>query len=318
MRSLKKLYYDTDLQQKVGRARKRVSSTARSVRFKVLGRSNIGSGAIDPEKVVWMFGSGRTGSTWLSSMMDEMSDQTVWREPRVGAFFDPTSFERYKGKDFILSPHYKDVWLSSIRSFVLDGAYVRFPEATKKGYLVIKEPGGSMGAPLLMEALPESRMILLVRDPRDVVASWTDAAKKGGWQNQLRRKERSQEETLADTNPAAFARHHARAYVQNVGNAKRAYEDHEGYKMLIRYEDLKTDTLGTMKHLYAKLGMPVGNKELVQIVEKHSWENIPEEKKGEGKFYRKAKPGGWREDLSAQQIKIVEKITAPLLEEFYS
>ena len=38
-----------------------------------------------------------------------------------------------------------------------------------------------MGAPLLMEALPESRMILLVRDPRDVAASTLDAAKEGGW-----------------------------------------------------------------------------------------------------------------------------------------
>src|SRR3712207_8124301 len=40
----------------------------------------------------------------------------------------------------------------------------RFPEvAEKRGYLVIKEPHGTQGAPLLMQALPESRMILLDR-----------------------------------------------------------------------------------------------------------------------------------------------------------
>ena len=59
------------------------------------------------------------------------------------------------------------------------------------------------------------------------------------------------------------------------------------------------------------------DKELARAVEKHSWENIPEEKKGEGKFYRKATPGGWQEDLTPEQAQIVERITAPLLNEFY-
>jgi len=52
-------------------------------------------------------------------------------------------------------------------------------------------------------------------------------------------------------------------------------------------------------------------------VEKHSWENIPEVEKGPGKFARKATPGGWREDLTAKQVRIVEEITGPLLRELY-
>jgi hypothetical protein len=56
---------------------------------------------------------------------------------------------------------------------------------------------------------------------------------------------------------------------------------------------------------------------LTRAVEKHSWENVPEKEKGEGKFYRKASPGGWRKDLTLEQAKVVERITAPLLQEFY-
>ena len=52
-------------------------------------------------------------------------------------------------------------------------------------------------------------------------------------------------------------------------------------------------------------------------VEEHSWENIPEEEKGEGKFRRKATPGSWREDLTTEQARIVEEETRPLLEQFY-
>ena len=38
-------------------------------------------GAARAENVVWIFGSGRSGSTWLSSMMGDMGRQTLWGEP---------------------------------------------------------------------------------------------------------------------------------------------------------------------------------------------------------------------------------------------
>ena len=57
--------------------------------------------------------------------------------------------------------------------------------------------------------------------------------------------------------------------------------------------------------------------DLARSVEKHSWENVPEEEKGEGKFHRKAKPGGWREDLTPEQAEIVEGVAGSLLRELY-
>ena len=70
-----------------------------------------------------------------------------------------------------------------------------------------------------------------------------------------------------------------------------------------------------MKRMYSELGIEVDEGELAGVVQKHSWEKIPEENKGDGKFYRKATPGGWREDLTPAQAEIVERITAPLLKE---
>ncbi len=100
-------------------------------------------------------------------------------------------------------------------------------------------------------------------------------------------------------------------------SVKRSYEAHRGPNVLVRYEELRVDTLKTMKRIYSTLELPVDEEELARVVKKHSWENIPEEKKGEGKFYRKATPGSWREDLTPEQVEIIERITAPLLEEFY-
>ena len=58
-------------------------------------------------------------------------------------------------------------------------------------------------------------------------------------------------------------------------------------------------------------------EDLARVAEKHYWEKVTVGEKGEGKFYRKATPGGWSEDLTPEQVRVVEEITAPLLKEFY-
>jgi hypothetical protein len=109
----------------------------------------------------------------------------------------------------------------------------------------------------------------------------------------------------------------AEAYRRNMEGARAAYEAHEGPKSLVRYEDLRADAPGNVRRICSELGLAVSDAELSRVVEKHSWEAIPEEKKGEGKFHRKASTGGWRDDLTPEQAGIVEEINAPILEEFY-
>ena len=288
-----------------------------SLRAQLVKKDAPGRGA-QAENVLWIFGSGRTGSSWLSFMMGELPNHARWNEPLVGYLFAHVYYERGERrtdeKYFILGDDYKESWLSSIRSLVLDGANARFPEVTENSYVIIKEPHGSRGAPFLMEALPESRMIFLVRDPRDVAASAINATyipRRNRPQPKEARRKRVEE------NPDVFVRGRARSYLQDVKFTKRAYEAHKGRKVLVRYEDLRADTLSTMKHIYSTLEIPVGEEELAKAVEKYNWENIPEDQKGSSKGRRKATPGGWKEDLTPEQIEIVEREAAPILEEFY-
>jgi hypothetical protein len=286
-------------------------------------RAYPGDAGLHPENMVWIFGTGRSGSTWLSSMMGEIERHRVWDEPLIGKlfgeFYEKAPRPNLRLASFIMGDPVRRGWIRSIRNFALDNARYHYPDLGPEGYLVIKEPNGSIGASLIMEALPESRMILLIRDPRDVVASVLDGVQEGHWLYEWRMESRRNpsREIMPEGDRDAFVRRRANRYVRAMSYATRAYNAHKGRKALVRYEELRADTLGTMKRIYSTLEIRVDEEQLVRAVNKHSWENIPERKKGEGKVYRKASPGGWREDLTPGQVEIVERITAPLLEQFY-
>ena len=277
---------------------------------------------LSPANVVWIFCVARSGSTWLASMMGETKGTAVWKEPRVGhlfgEFYENNPKAKTESANFIMGTPTRPAWISSIRHFVLTGARYAFPALGPDDFLVVKEPGGGVGAPFLMEALPESRMILLVRDPRDVVSSSLDATREGSWQKEQRRAAGSGRKSLTARQPDAVVKRSAKKYVRNMERARQAFDDHRGPKSLVRYEDLLADTLGAMRRVYSELGMEAGGDALARAVEKHSWEAIPEDMKGQGKFYRKASPGGWEEDLTPGQVEIVEEICAPLMDGFYS
>lgn len=207
----------------------------------------------------------------------------------------------------------------------LDVARAKFPEMFPEDHLIIKEPNGSLSASLILEAFPESKLIFLVRDSRDVVSSLLDAAGEGSWYG-YDRYEASVAEALGNGDSGSlrnrsedqFVEQLARNYVTNVSAVKDAYDRHpEGAKTLIRYEDLRADPLGQVERICDSFGIEAGREQLEWAVEKYAWENIPREQKGKGKFNRKARPGGWREDLTPAQAESVSRITGPLLNEFY-
>ena len=280
--------------------------------------------AISPDKVVWMFGTRRTGSTWLGFMLRDLPGGHKWGEPLIGELIGGfhERFADRKSKNHIFSPEYRDLWLSWVRRLTCEGAAARSPSLVDdEGFIVIRDPHGTVGAPLLCEALPESKLLILIRDPRDVVASMVDAHQSGGWMGARAEKQgraqRREGAHPAERDPDRFAKSRARRIIEEFEKAGEAYAIHKGPKTLVRYEDVRFNTEAEVTRICGDLELPGTADDIRRVVDEHAWENVPEEEKGSGKFHRKASPGSWREDLTKKQIQMIERLCEPVLDRYY-
>lgn len=269
---------------------------------------------VNPANMVWILGSARTGSSWLARMLRDLQF-TLWDEPLIGEVFGSlrggeARFEaQRKRKDFALSN--KRNTSDSVRNFILDNAASRFPNASHSTAIVVKEPHAAAGAPTIMQALPEAGMIWLMRDPRDVAASGIDAHKPGAWSTHHKTNQRTQEALGA-------ARQRARMYTSDMEAARIAYEAHSGPKSFVRYEDLRSQPTTELPRILSELGHHRDEKKIAAAIATEDWDTVPKNQKGPGKSKRKATPGGWQEDLTPEQVQIVESIAQPFIGKFYS
>jgi len=190
----------------------------------------------DPSELVWIFSSGRSGTTWLKNILRDCGIAT-WEEPMIG---EVLGFVEEKGRRLASSPNWiasdahRPAFLAGVRAMVLHSAASRFDRL-----VIVKEPNGSEGAPMLSAALPESRVVCVVRDPRDVIASSFDGKRAGSWQAMRHPQAYWVRENSADSDPLEFTRLIAGHAMTNMSGAVAAYERHAGPRCLLTYEALR-------------------------------------------------------------------------------
>jgi len=273
-----------------------------------------------------MLGSPRSGSTWLLNMLAAHPDTFCVDEPLLGLHLGATTdqiMRRQDGAapdrvldvsrgraDYVFADSARAVWMPHLRRLVLDRYAAQLADAGAPTgcRLVFKEPHGSEAAELLSDLLPESHLLLLVRDGRDVVDSELDAVQAGGWGAST-----LGESTGSRTQRADTVREQSQRWAIRMEAVLRAREQHDPRRVhLVRYEDLLAGTTPAMEAILRWLDLPVPG-DLDASVRRFAFDQIPAGSRGSGRFARAATPGLWRDHLDEEEQALMLDVMGPLL-----
>lgn len=285
-------------------------------------------------RLIWIVGSSRSGSTWLTKMLSAHDGVVAIDDPHIGhhlAVWRPislawgtatrqpelTTLGQVKGRhdDYFFSDRYRDAWAPALRELICRRFAAQAGElASERGIseprIAIKDPGASGVAELISELFPSSRLVFLLRDGRDVVDSWLDAYRKGAW---------GMDEgtySLAPEGRLAFVRWQASVWLYRTEACQRAFARHEaGRRVMVRYEDLRGDPVRELARISLKLGISSSSERIREITDEHSYDGVPKRERGPGRRIRTAEPGSWRQNLTAPERAAMSEIIGPKLRE---
>jgi hypothetical protein len=286
-----------------------------------------------PGRLAWIFGSSRSGSTWLLRMLAQLDRVVpvddphlghhlgVWRPiplawatakepPKLGTLAD---FKRQK-RDYLFSDHYREQWMPALRELIQARYEAQAAEDIRERgiddpIVVVKEPG-SHAADTLIELFPQSVLIFLLRDGRDVVDSWLDAYKDGSWATE------EGAYPLSDEGRTALIRWQSSVWLHRTEVVQETFARHQhDRRLMVRYEQLRDDPVPSLAGICRVLGIEASEGQLAEIASANSYAKVPVHEKGSGQEIRRAQPGGWTETMSGEEIEAMHEILAEKLAE---
>jgi len=274
------------------------------------------------KKIIWLLGSPRSGTTWLGTQLLDHPVNLIWDEISLGYHlgiveqrFDPEKkialsrfYDQQKNNPlYFFSEQHKNNWLPYLKKLILARIF-SFSQSLEKN-VIIKEPIGGNGADIIADCLPNSKIIFLIRDGRDILDSRLDMHSKNSWANlpEITTPERRNQliylysemwNLLMDILEKTYNKH----------NPKLRYK--------LKYEDLKNNLFPELKKIYEFLEIPITDDKLLERIRTFDFKSIPSNKTGKGKFYRSAKINGWKDSFNIQEQKLINSLMGKTLLKF--
>jgi hypothetical protein len=231
--------------------------------------------------------------------------------PKLGTLAD---FKRQK-RDYLFSDRYAGTWVPQLRDLIAARFEAQAEEdiaasdGINRPIVVVKEPG-SHAADTIMDLFPDSALIFLLRDGRDVVDSWLDAYREGSWATD------EGAYGLDDAGRPALIRWQSSVWLHRTQVVQETYARTDpGRRVLIRYEQMRADPVGALARISDLLGIESSREQLEGIAKSNEFSRVPESRKGAGREIRRAQPGSWANHMSREEIIAMHEILADKLDE---
>lgn len=272
---------------------------------------------VSDRKIVFVVGCPRSGTTWVQMLLAQHPEVATAPETQIFAYYldhfqrqwehertGPSSnHQGTAGLSRLLRQEEFDELCRVAARFVLDKISAGNPSAR---VVVEKSPKHALYLRWIHRVLPEAYFIHVVRDPRDTVASLLAASRD--W--------------AADWAPKN-AIEAARMWRAHVSQAREGRCLTSVYHEL-SYESLEQDPTSALSALFDWLGIPIDAASCHAAVEACSFRKLkngadssalplPGTRSPAG-FFRKGKAGGWQDELSRGQVRLIEHICGDLMD----
>jgi hypothetical protein len=252
-----------------------------------------------------------SGSSRSTTRTSDLAWATAKDPPKLGTLAD---FKRRK-RDYLFSDRYREHWMPRLRDLISARFEAQAAEDIAEAggiedpIVVVKEPG-SHAADTIMELFPDSCLIFLLRDGRDVVDSWLDAYRDGSWATD------EGAYSLDDAGRPALIRWQSSVWLHRTEVVQQTYARTDPERrVLVRYEELRTNPVTELARICETIGIESAEGQLEQIAAANEFSRVPDARKGAGREIRRAKPGGWAAHMSREEIIAMHEILADKLDE---
>jgi hypothetical protein len=176
------------------------------------------------------------------------------------------------------------------------------------------------GEPLLAGRRGADGAILIVRDPRDVAPSLANHMRVSidkaiALMNDKRRE--------SHVRPGRLHRLFRQKQRSWSGHAQCWLEQTDIPVHLVRYEDMKADTAGTVRRALDFAGEPASDEDIRRAVDFADFSELRRQEQANGfgggpqrpggPFFRRGEAGGWRDELSPVQVARIEAAHTPMM-----
>ncbi len=249
---------------------------------------------------IFIGGAGRSGTTLLRVILDSHPAISCGPELKVLPLVADL-WARFHGELFptlsahhLTQPRIAEIFATMVRSLLAEGR-----RASGKPRIAEKSPDNVFYFAHLACLFPESPLVHVVRDGRDVVSS-------------LLRQDWFHPETKERDPRTTDVRTAAQYWVTAIRAGRLAAESSRHY-VEVRYEDLVTSPEPTLRQLLFTIGEPFDASVLTH--DRHAHELANESSRDQVRAPIHTRPiGAWRTRLTAEQQHVVLEVAGPTLE----